>query len=142
MNNDQMRMEVYGILMTMAPAEALKRLRPIGSGATTCFAGREADGGTSLADEERSDREDRRVSPGEAEAMERYCKEVAACNMAYAHEHADKGQKQLSAYYAGIAAGWETAAVVLPYFHERAGAGQRCDEGASGRRTPGVWRGN
>jgi hypothetical protein len=57
-------------------ADALERLCPIGSGATTCSAGREADGGQGGVDEERSDREDRRVPPGEAEAAIRYAIEL------------------------------------------------------------------
>lgn len=53
---------------TKAYVECSKRLCPRGSVAKTCFGGREADSEQVAADEERSDRQERRVSPGEAEA--------------------------------------------------------------------------
>lgn len=63
MNYQRNLKDLKNIVAVIGWDEAFKRLRPIGSGATTCFAGREADGEARLADEERSDREDRRVSP-------------------------------------------------------------------------------
>lgn len=105
MNNDLIRMEVYGILMAMKPAEALKRLkRGEGSGALTGFsdAKRAEEPGSaeglpqSLA-----------VSPGLAEAaiIELIAKmesQSDAANHA-AYELIDQDQEEKVAYQDGLA---------------------------------------
>lgn len=69
MTDQEKFLKVQELAFAMGYDEALKRLCPIGSVAETCFGGREADAEQVGADEERSDRQGRRVSPGEAEAL-------------------------------------------------------------------------
>ena len=116
----------------------IQRLRPIGSGATTCFAGREADGETRLADEERSDREDRRVSPGEAEAMLRRLSDIANGWWEKCHE-AQLGGIPISPYEAlrqTAAAVDECKFIVQEFFNEDAPKpDSKIAKQASGRRN-------
>ncbi len=54
------------------------------------------------------------VAPGEAEAAAAYCEDTAARFMEIARANGKQGMQNLAAFNAGIAAGWESAAVVLP----------------------------
>lgn len=95
-----------GWLIRYAMATDYQRLSPIGSGATTCFAAAER-GEQGGADEERSDREDRRVSPGKAEALADKWKKQATVLTDQKEFFVEKG------YSSSLIKLWETVAGVL-----------------------------